>query len=84
MSNKTDISVDVPIEAINSLSLQSLGMYVTLHIFGGDIEMEDVEASLNSLHGRSNVTNCLSELAAYGLVNIIQDDDEEGDTEVDE
>jgi hypothetical protein len=74
-----DIDVSIPLSALNTLSLQALGMYVTLHIFGKDVEMEDVEDTLNSIHGSRNVAVCLSELAEAGLVNIMTED--EGDDE---
>jgi hypothetical protein len=74
-----DIDISIPLDAINTLSLQALGLYVTLHIFGKDVEMEDVEDTLNSIHGSRNVGVCLAELAETGLVNIITED--EGDDE---
>lgn len=76
-----DIDISIPLDAINNLSLQALGMYVTLHIFGKDVELEDVEDTLNSIHGSRNVGLSLAELDEMGYVNITTEDDE-GNTEV--
>jgi hypothetical protein len=74
-----DIDISIPLDAINTLSLHALGMYVTLHIFGKDVELEDVEDTLNSIHGSRNVSVCLAELAEEGFINITTEED--GDSE---
>jgi hypothetical protein len=76
-----DIDISIPLDAINTLSLQAIGLYVTLHIFGKDVELEDVEDTLNSIHGSRNVGLSLAELDEMGYVNITTEDDE-GNTEV--
>jgi hypothetical protein len=76
-----DIDISIPLSAINTLSLQAIGLYVTLHIFGKDVELEDVEDTLNSIHGSRNVGVCLAELNEMGFIDITTEDKENGDSE---
>ena len=76
-----ELMVGIPINALNTLTLQALGMYVLLHAYGELEDEEDMYAMLDNLHGKSSVNACVNELISQNLIKI--EEDGEGNTKMD-
>jgi hypothetical protein len=75
-TENTELTVSIPLDALNNLTLSSLGMYVILTVMipDGEIELEDLTRVLNETHGSMNVSMCFGELEGKGFLTIREED----------